>query len=151
MSAAAVTFAVVLPGLLVAHHVGDHWVQTDYQAANKGRRDRRGRVACLAHVASYTGVTAVTVALLWWRLGLPVSVLGFVLGQLVSAVTHYWADRRFTLAWLIRVTGRARFAGMGTPRVGCDDNPCLGTGAYALDQSWHQAWLFVAALLTAGL
>lgn len=29
----AVTFAAVLPALLVAHNVGDHWVQTSRQAA----------------------------------------------------------------------------------------------------------------------
>jgi hypothetical protein len=29
------------------------------------------------------------------------------------------------------------------------DNPSLGTGAYAIDQSWHIAWLAVAALATA--
>lgn len=27
------------------------------------------------------------------------------------------------------------------------DNPSLGTGAYALDQSWHFGWLYVAALV----
>jgi hypothetical protein len=32
---------------------------------------------------------------------------------------------------------------------GRDDNPTLGTGAHALDQSWHHGWLAVAAALTA--
>lgn len=27
-------------------------------------------------------------------------------------------------------------------------NPSLGTGAYALDQSWHVGWLFVSAIAT---
>gem|GEM_PF-6942365 len=30
---AALTFAVVLPALLVAHTVADHWVQTDGQVS----------------------------------------------------------------------------------------------------------------------
>ncbi|WP_243704711.1 MULTISPECIES: hypothetical protein [unclassified Micromonospora] len=30
-----------------------------------------------------------------------------------------------------------------------DDNPSLGTGAYALDQSWHIAFLFVSAVVIA--
>jgi hypothetical protein len=30
-----------------------------------------------------------------------------------------------------------------------DDNPTIGTGAYALDQSWHWWWIFIAALVTA--
>ncbi|SES20834.1 DUF3307 domain-containing protein [Actinokineospora terrae] len=148
MSAAEV-FAAVLPGLLVAHNVADHWVQTDHQAAHKGRRDTTGRLACVSHVASYTVVTAVTVGVLWWLLDLRIGLVGFVAGQVVSAVTHYWADRRFTLAWLARLTGHARFAALGVPRAGRDDNPSLGTGAYALDQSWHWAWLLVAALVTA--
>ena len=36
---------------------------------------------------------------------------------------------------------------LGAPRQGHDDAPHLGTGAYALDQSWHAAWLFAAALV----
>lgn len=145
----AVTFAATLPTLLVAHHVADHWVQTSHQAAMKGRPDGAGRWNCFKHVASYTSVTAVAVALVWDLLGLAIAPVGFVLGQLVSAVTHYWADRRFTLARLAELTGNAGFYRLGAPRGGHDDNPSLGTGAYVLDQSWHWLWLFVAALLTA--
>lgn len=151
MSASAVTFAVVLPALLVAHNVADHWVQTGHQAACKGQRGKAGRRACAAHVASYTAVTALVVALLWLVFGLDISPVGFVVGQLVSALTHYWADRRFTLAWLASLTGKTTFYVLGAPRTGCDDNPSLGTGAYALDQAWHWLWLLVAALLTAVL
>lgn len=146
---AAVTFAVVLPALLVAHNVADHWMQTGHQAAVKGVRNWAGRVACAAHVATYTAVTAGVVAVLWALLGLAVTVPGFVLGQVVSAVTHYWADRRFTLARLARLTRQGAFYGLGAPRPGRDDNPTIGTGAYVLDQAWHWLWLFVAALLTA--
>lgn len=145
------TFAVVLPALLVAHNVADHWVQTGHQAAYKGQRGNAGRRACAAHVASYTAVTALVVALLSLVLDLDVSPVGFVVGQLVSAVTHYWADRRFTLAALARLTGHTPFYVLGAPRSGRDDNPSLGTGAYALDQAWHWLWLLVAALLTAAL
>lgn len=148
---AAVTFAAVLPGLLVAHNVADHWVQTHHQAVTKGRRGHAGRIACATHVASYTVVTAVAVVLLWLVFGLDVSPLGFVAGQAVSAVTHYWADRGFILARLAGLIGKAPFYVLGVPRAGRDDNPSMGTGAYALDQSWHWLWLFVAALLTAVL
>lgn len=172
---AAVTFAVVLPTLLVAHHVADHWVQTDWQARNKGRRDSAGREACLRHVCFYTMTTILFVGAVWLLFDLPISPAGFLIGQLVSAVTHYWADRRGTLERLCERLGKGDFYRLGQPRVlaavvgdgddpdgptvqllqaGCDDpagwdNPSLGTGAYALDQSWHWAWLFVAALLTA--
>ncbi|MCX2732505.1 DUF3307 domain-containing protein [Saccharopolyspora sp. NFXS83] len=147
----ALIFAAVLPALLVAHHVADHWLQTSHQAANKGRPDWLGRFSCAKHVLSYTAATAGTVALLWAVLGLPISPAGFVVGQVVSAITHYWADRRHTLAALADRVGNGEFYRFGAPRTGRDDNPSLGTGAYVLDQSWHWLWLAVAALLTAVL
>ncbi|MCR3746654.1 DUF3307 domain-containing protein [Lentzea californiensis] len=151
MGTAAVTFAVVLPALLVAHNLADHWVQTEHQAASKSQRGKAGHRACAAHVASYTAVTATVVAVLWVVFGLSISPVGFVVGQLVSALTHYWADRRSTLAWLAALTGHKPLYALGAPRAGRDDNPSLGTGAYALDQSWHWSWLLAAALLTAVL
>ncbi|MBK0866158.1 DUF3307 domain-containing protein [Saccharopolyspora sp. HNM0986] len=147
----AVTFAATLPALLVAHHVADHWVQTSHQSANKGRPDGLGRWSCAKHVLSYTTVTAAVVGLLWAVLGLPITAPGFLTGQVVSAVTHYWADRRFTLAALAERVGNGEFYRVGTPRTGHDDNPTLGTGAYVLDQAWHWLWLAVAALITAVL
>lgn len=145
------TFAGVAVGLLIAHTVSDHWVQTSHQAAAKGSQDWYGAFACARHVASYTAVTAVAVFALWGAFRLDITWQGFAAGQLVSAVTHYWADRRFTLAWLARMLGKSQFYVLGAPRAGRDDNPSLGTGAYALDQSWHWGWLGVAAFLTAVL
>lgn len=146
---AALTFAVTLPALLVAHTVADHWVQSSHQAGRKGLPGWAGRIACAAHVAGYTVVTALVTLAVWWLLRLPITPAGFAAGQAVSVVTHYWADRRSTLAALARRVGKGEFYTLGAPRPGHDDNPTLGTGAYALDQSWHQAWLLVAALLTA--
>lgn len=145
----AITFAAVLPALLVAHTVADHWVQTSHQANTKGLPGWIGRRACAAHVATYTATTAVVTGLLWMVFGLAITPLGFVAGQLVSAVTHYWADRRFTLARACTALGKQAFYRLGMPRSGRDDNPTLGTGAYALDQSWHHGWLFITALITA--
>jgi len=145
----ALTFAVVLPGLLVAHDVADHWVQTHHQACTKGLPGGEGRKACAAHVSTYTATTALTVAALKATLGLSLTPRAFLAGQLVSAVTHYWADRRFTLTHLCEAIGKGEYYQLGTPRKGRDDNPTLGTGAYALDQSWHRFWLLVAALITA--
>lgn len=137
MTSSAVTFAALLPALLVAHNVADHWVQTSHQAGAKGQPGWPGRWACAAHVATYT------------------------------AVTHYWADRRFTLARLCDRLGKGEFYNLGKPRdrtvtagfVSIEggmartpiDIPTLGTGAYALDQSWHWAWLGAAAFVTAVL
>jgi hypothetical protein len=47
------------------------------------------------------------------------------------------------------VTGKGEFYRLGAPRAGRDDNPHIGTGAYALDQSFHHLWLLVAALVIA--
>jgi hypothetical protein len=149
MTDPAVTFAVLLPSLLVAHHVGDFWVQTEWQAANKHRPGHTGWTACLNHVCTYTITTAVITGALWGALDLGITPAGFVTGQLISAGTHYWADRRITLARLADLTGHGAFHRFGAPRPGRDDNPTLGTGAHALDQTWHRFWLFIAALATA--
>ena len=163
-------FAATFVAMFVAHQVADHWVQTSHQAAHKGLASRRGRLACAAHVASYTLCTTLAVLGVWLALDLPVTLGGVLLGQAVSAVTHYWADRRTTLATLAERLRLGGFYGLGAPRpvrvlvvdehghVAHDadgrpvtvpvDAPSLGTGAYALDQSWHHAWLGVAALVT---
>jgi cytochrome b561 len=88
-----------------------------------------GRLACAAHVTTYTLTAVITLAGLALTTGWRPAPWHTVIGLTVSAVSHYIADRR---------------------RPGCDDNPSLGTGAYALDQSWHVGWLFFAALWIAG-
>uniref|UniRef100_UPI003F496875 DUF3307 domain-containing protein n=1 Tax=Actinokineospora sp. CA-119265 TaxID=3239890 RepID=UPI003F496875 len=147
MSSAA-AFGAVFVTLLVGHQVADHWVQTSCQARDKGRPGWVGRLACARHVATYTATLTGLLTLAIVALDLPVGVLGVTAGQTISAVTHYWADRRTTLAALARVTDKHQFHALGAPRPGHDDNNCLGTGAYALDQSWHLLWLWVAALAT---
>ena len=145
----AATFAAVFIALYVAHSVGDHWVQTSHQSAHKGRPGWVGRLADARHVATLT-LTKVAVLLpVVWLLNLHLSMLGILAGLGIDAVTHWWADRRSTLAWLAKVTGKGEFYRLGAPRAGRDDNPHIGTGAYALDQSFHHLWLLVAALMIA--
>lgn len=167
MTDAGTTFAAVGVTLYAAHQFGDYWVQTHPWATTKGRPDRAGRIACAKHVATYTMVTAALTMLVWQSFGLAVTWYSFVLGQLLSAVTHYWADRRLPLLRLVARLGKDEFARVGMPRQGpdprhkpwpdmpsvvhYDDNPTLGTGAMALDQAWHITWLFVAAYVTAVL
>lgn len=146
----ASSFAAVWVALFVAHQVADHWVQTDRQAAVKSRAGWAGRVACARHVASYTATALVALAVTVWVAGLHLPAWRIAAGLAVSAVSHYWADRRTTLARLAALTGHGEFWELGRPRPGHDDNPTLGTGAYALDQSWHVAWLWVAALVVTG-
>ncbi|MBZ9645147.1 DUF3307 domain-containing protein [Streptomyces sp. PSKA30] len=146
---AAAVFAAVFIALYVAHSVGDHWVQTSHQSAHKGRPGWVGRLADARHVATLTLTKLAVLLPVAWLLDLRLSVLGTVAGLTVDAVTHWWADRRTTLAWLARVTGKGEFYRLGAPRAGHDDNPHIGTGAYALDQSFHHLWLLVAALIIA--
>lgn len=159
------TFAAVGIALYAAHHVGDYWIQTDDQAQHKGDAGPAGRIACASHVITYVATQAALVgALTLVDVGL--SATGFLGMLAVSGITHYLADRRARglMIWLAKRMGtHARFVDPGTPRAmlvdaGTEpgarvtitpiDNPTLGTGAWALDQSWHIFWgVFVAALI----
>lgn len=155
------TFAAVAVTLYAAHHVGDYWVQTDAMAAGKGKAGAEGRGHCLRHVATYLTTQVVLLAVAAQALSMDLSLLGVVLGLAVSGVTHWMADRRehglmFKLA---RRLGKGGFMKLGVPREPITlsgsgrvitDNPSLGTGAWALDQSWHIFWgVFVAGLIVA--
>ncbi|MFK4245413.1 DUF3307 domain-containing protein [Micromonospora chokoriensis] len=139
-------FAAVFATLYVAHQIADHWVQTQWQADTKGQPGWLGRLACGAHVATYTLTAAVALATMLLATGLRLDPWGVTVGLTVSAVSHYIADRRTPLRRIANALGAGRFYTLGAPRPGRDDNPSLGTGAYALDQSWHVGFLFVAAL-----
>jgi hypothetical protein len=143
----AATFAALFATLYTAHQVADHWIQTQPQADHKGDAGWQGWAANLGHVASYTAVAVLGVLAVVWRLGLDVDPVRIALGLGFSAISHSWADRRHTLRWLADRTGSGRFYRLGTPRADRDDNPSLGTGAYALDQSFHVGCLFIAALI----
>jgi uncharacterized MAPEG superfamily protein len=149
-------FAAVFAAMYAAHQVADHWVQTPRQAAVKGLPGWPGRRACAGHVAALTVTAAAAIAVTAAVTGAPVRLLPAVLGLAVNAASHYAADRRRPLLALAEwlgatvVPGKAEFWHLGGPRPGRDDNPGLGTGAYALDQSWHIAWLFASALIIAG-
>jgi hypothetical protein len=145
----AATFAAVFVALFVAHQVADHWIQTQHQADCKGRPGWPGRIACAAHVASYTATAVAALNAIHFGLALPLNPWQVAAGLAVSAVTHYIADRRAPLRRLAELTGAGRFYALGIPRAGRDDNPSLGTGSYALDQSFHYLFLFVAALVIA--
>ncbi|MEV7595499.1 transcriptional regulator [Streptomyces sp. NPDC089922] len=164
MTAAAV-FAAVFVALYIAHSVGDHWVQTSHQAAHKGENDRTpgqssraGRIACTLHVLGLTLTKGIALTAVVLVLDLPVTALGVAAGLGLDAAAHWWADRRSTLAWLAKVTGQSEFYSLGTPAhpaapATAKGTPAahLGTGAYALDQSFHHLFLGVAALLIAAL
>ena len=131
------TFAAVFAALYAAHQVGDHWVQTQDQAVRKGLPGRAGRLACTAHVATYTATAFVALALLNTIVGLPFRPPTMIAGLAISAVTHYIADRREPLRRMVHALRK---------------NPAWierGGGLYAMDQSWHVGWLFIASLVVA--
>lgn len=157
MNPRATTLLLIWLALYTGHQIADYWLQTRAQAYGKGGYGRAGRLATLRHVAVHVAVKVLAVTVLWAAVGLHVAVWPLALGLAVDAASHYWADRRSTLLWLatamdkIGPFGMADFYRLGAPRPGRDDNPSMGTGAAALDQSWHMVWLFIAALLAAAL
>lgn len=146
MSAAEV-FAACFAALFVGHHVGDYWVQTGYQTAHKGDAGEHGRAQCMLHCVSYVLTQALMLVVIHLALGMSPQAMGVLAALWVSGGTHYMADRREhgLMFWLVkRIPGKARFLEFGK------DSGSLGTGAWALDQSWHLFFgVFVPALILA--
>lgn len=135
----AVRFGVLMGVRHAAHNVADFWLQPHGQSQKKGAPGREGRVACVKHVATYTAVSALAVVGAGRAFGLGLSARGIVVGELVSAVTHYAADRREHGA-MTRLALRMNKAGYLEAGGGPD-----------LDQSWHKTFNAVAAGVTAVL
>ena len=145
-------FGAAFAALYAAHHIGDIWLQTHTQAGQKGERSSAGRRACARHVASLTATKVVALAAMAaaTRARLPLAATTAALT--VDAASHYWIDRRYTLAALAErvetygITGKAAFYHAGDAA-----HAPTGTGAYALDQAAHVAMLAVAAgIIAAG-
>lgn len=146
-------FAVTFICLYAAHHVGDQWIQTNWQATTKGKTGKErwsGRLACGLHVATYTATGAAFLAVPVLLLGLALNTPLVLAGFAISAITHYIADRRAPLINLAKRLRRDRYIAYATV-VRRPDEPeegtGPGTGLYHLDQSWHFAWLFVSAVV----
>lgn len=140
------TFPAVWVALYAAHVIGDHWIQTDSEALGKDGPGWRARLLCARHVLSLAATKLVTLLVTVAVLHVHLSALAVVAGLAVDAVTHYIADRRAPLRALARLVGKQPFW-----KLGDDVAAPAGTGAYALDQAWHVAWLWVAALIIAVL
>lgn len=129
-------FAALFTALYAAHMIGDYWVQTDWQARMKAQPGMIGRAVCALHVATYTMTLAAVVALVAYRLDVDLSAGRVAVGLGVSAITHYFADRRTPLR---RLAVLCRHGG-----------PWLEGGGLAyLDQAWHIGWLLAVALIIA--
>lgn len=129
-------FAAVFVALYVGHMVGDHVVQTDWQAANKAKP--LGYVALFAHVSTYVLTQSVALVLLMLVTGAPPRGYAVALGLLFSGATHAFIDRRWPVKWLMVRTGSEPFSR-------------TEHGLYLVDQTLHIAFLFAAALLIVGI
>ncbi|OIJ95426.1 hypothetical protein [Streptomyces colonosanans] len=145
-STRATRFAAAYALMRMAADVGDHWIQSDHQAVTKGQHDenegqssRAGRIACTAHVATYTATQAAVLYAGSRVLGLRLKPARVAAALALSASTHWWADRRIHLKAVADATGKGNFYNLGGP---------LG-GAYALDQAFHHAVETVAAAIAA--
>lgn len=136
--------------LHASHHLGDYWVQQHEWADTKGNPGWDGRLACGLHVATLTATQALTLTAGARAAGERLPARRIVAGLAVNAISHYWADRRTPLRRLAHRVRKGDLYALGAPRDGYDDNRCLGSGAHALDQAWHLAWLAVAAAIIAG-
>lgn len=150
----AARFAAVLGALNAAHEFGDVWVQTHEWATAKTRRDRAGRRALAWHVGTYTATQAAAMLALDAVTGNRPHGARYALALGISAGSHYVIDQRWLLeALTVRLQrfGKHDHYRLGAPRPGRDDNPTLGTGAYALDQAAHKTMIFLAALAAAAI
>jgi len=140
---------LVFAALFAGHSFGDHWIQSSHQAVCKGGTGWPARRACAAHVATLQITKFLLVMLAVGLVDLRLNPWAVAGALAVDGASHYWADRRFTLQRLAKGVGKATFYDQGTDLVNGHGEcaPHVGTGRYALDQSWHHLWLFVAALI----
>jgi hypothetical protein len=126
--------------LFAAHQVADHWIQTQHQADTKSQQGWIGRLACLRHVSTYTLTAILAVVAVCWRADYHPTLTHLTAGLAISALTHYLADRRTPLRRIAQATGSGPFYQLTGHGI---------NGVYLLDQSWHIAWLLIAALVIA--
>jgi hypothetical protein len=151
----AVTVAVTFCAYLTGHYIGDQWIQTGSQACKKALDGTEARVCamwhCAKHVTTWTATTVLVLAVAGWWLHLPLRPGWLCAGIALNAVTHFVIDLRTPLIWVANLLGRGMYMEhcqvvrpAGAERTG------PGTAVFHLDQAAHIAFLFVAALITAG-
>lgn len=134
---AAIRFGVVSAVRSAAHQLADFWIQPNTQSVNKGKPGVAGAGPCALHVLTYSLTSAAAVGAANKLFGLGLSRRGQLLGELISAVTHYAADRREhgLLYPLADALGKGEYLRNG--------------GLLSLDQSWHHTANAVASAVTA--
>lgn len=132
-------FAGVWAVRWAAHDIGDLWAQTHHQALTKGAAGRAGAWSCLKHVLTYEATAAVFFAFAAVFVDFGIDPIAFAAGVVVSGVSHFVADRRSPLR---RIAQACNSGDLYQLEQGVH-------GAFQLDRSWHKAWIFAAALVTA--
>lgn len=154
--------------LCAGHDLGDHVVQTDWQAANKGApEDRHGPReprALAGHVLSYTATQAAALR----AVGVPLWRGRTLAGLAFSAASHAFIDLRWPVRWVLEHTGSRDFAqgeflvrdtfrdaarrfgetAASTVEAGTHKVPI--SGPYLADQALHHGCLLIAARIIAG-
>lgn len=143
----AAKFASVCAVLTASHEFADHWVQIDSQAVAKGKPGPAGARACASHVATYTATQGVALLAANKALGLKLNPRRAVAALAVSAVTHYVADRQGGHWRDENPRGVVKLAAVTGHRGWLQRDPGAG---YLMDQSWHKAWIVLAAAIAAG-
>lgn len=108
-------FGAIMGALLVAHYLGDYFVQTDVQAQHKGKRGTRlfnyiGRIHCLRHALTYTATLGIVLLLVLDVSGVELTARTHLIMWSVlvlNGVTHYVIDRRWTLEAFARLIGKS--------------------------------------------
>lgn len=128
------TFALIV--MYVGHKVGDHWVQTDTQAVDKGEGGPAAWLASLRHVATLTATIAALLALSAWLLDVHLDAPRVAAGLVFNAATHWFIDLR----WPLKRLAADHLGKSGWIR----SDP---TALYNLDQSAHLLFLLFTALI----
>jgi hypothetical protein len=123
--------------LRIAADLGDHWIQTDYQAQHKAKPGIEGHAALAGHVASYVATQGAALLAGNRLLGLGLRPRSIAAALALSGATHYLIDRRRPVQRIAEATGKGNFYNLGGP---------LG-GAYLLDQATHHLAEGLAAFL----
>lgn len=148
-----IEFAAGFAALLAAHQVGDHWFgQTHDEALTKGGigdNTTEGRNAAFSHALKMGAHAIAATGLIELFVGVRFNALGWICAILLTTVSHYIIDRRWTLEWVADHTGKGEFYRLGSTTVDAEGNRAfhIGTGAYAMDQAAHLLFVFISALV----
>jgi len=113
---------------LLAHLVGDFWMQTDWMALKKKNPGWEGLLACLLHCVLY-GLPFLLLTRSWKAM-------------LVIVATHAVIDRSHIVPWLIWVHNLVTPPPVGTKHLPYRE--CLTNGGYHPSRpAWIAIWLSI--------